>query len=88
MTKKCDYSSEIIGLIILTVLSALSHFWLIMIAICAVSIAAGAGYLISRLILRASSEVVERLHTLSVHNKATAASDLPDSQVTPSFPAA
>jgi hypothetical protein len=43
-----DYGCEILALVVLTALSALSHFWLIMIAICAAAAFAQAGVLLSR----------------------------------------
>jgi hypothetical protein len=61
MTGKRDYSCEIMGLIVLTILSALSHFWYIMIAICATATLAGAGFLISSISLRLRRELLARL---------------------------
>lgn len=52
MTGNYDYGSEIMALFVLTALGALSHFWLIMLAICAVSALAGVGLLLPRIILR------------------------------------
>ena len=56
-----DYSCEIMAIIVLTVLSALSHFWYIMIAICAAMALAGAGFLISLIFLRLRRELLARL---------------------------
>ncbi len=61
MTPKQDYSCEIIALIVLTVLSALSQFWYIMIAICVVMGFVAAALLLSRIYLRAQSEILARL---------------------------
>jgi hypothetical protein len=61
MTGKRDYSCEIMGLIVLTILSALSHFWYIMFAICAAATLAGAGFLISSIFLRLQRELLARL---------------------------
>ena len=49
-----DYSSEIIGLIVLVVLSVLSHFWYVLIAICVGAAFIGMGFLFTRIILRAT----------------------------------
>jgi len=48
-----DYSSEIMALIVLTVLSALSHFWYALILICVAALI-GMGYLFMRIILCAT----------------------------------
>jgi hypothetical protein len=56
-----DYSCEIMGLIVLAILSALSHFWYIMIAICATATLAGAAFLISSIFLRLRRELLARL---------------------------
>jgi hypothetical protein len=51
MNSKCDRSSELLAFIVLFILSALSHFWFIMIAI-SVGLAIGiAGALLSRVFL-------------------------------------
>jgi hypothetical protein len=49
-----DYSSEIIALVILVILSVLSHFWYVLIAICVGATLVGMGYLFARIILRAT----------------------------------
>jgi hypothetical protein len=49
-----DYSSEIMALGVLVVLSASSHFWHVLIAICAGVALIGMGYLFARIILRAA----------------------------------
>ena len=49
-----DYSSEIMSLIVLVVLSVLSHFWYVLIAICLGAALIGMGYLFTRIILRAT----------------------------------
>jgi hypothetical protein len=61
MSGNRDYSCEIMSLIVLTVLSALSHFWYIMIAICIVIALAGAGLLISILLIRLRRRLLARL---------------------------
>jgi|SRR5579864_7321231 len=61
MTAKRDYGCEIMGLVVLTALSALSHFWYIMIAICIVTALVGAGFLLSRIILLAMRELLAHL---------------------------
>ncbi len=48
------YSSEIMALVVLIVLSVLSHFWYVLIAICVGVILIAAGYLCTRIILRAT----------------------------------
>lgn len=51
MNSKCDRSCELLAFIVLFILSALSHFWLIMIAI-SVGVAIGiAGAVLSRVFL-------------------------------------
>ena|ERR1700687_3618605 len=52
MSPRRDYSCEIMAVIVLTVLSALSHFWYILIGGCVVAALAGAGYLIFSIFLR------------------------------------
>ena len=49
--KKRDYSCEILSLIVLVILSDLSHFWLIMIAICIGIVFWGGGVLLAHLVL-------------------------------------
>ena len=49
-----DYSSEIMSLIVLVVLSVLSHFWYVLIAICLGAALIGMVYLFTRIILRAT----------------------------------
>ena len=49
-----DYSSEIMALVVLVVLSVLSHFWYVLIAICVGAALIGMGYLFARIILRAT----------------------------------
>jgi hypothetical protein len=61
MTSRRDYSSEILGLIVLTILSALSHFWYIMIAAGAAMAFAGAGLLLSKIFLRIKRQMLARL---------------------------
>lgn len=50
--EKKDYSCEIIAVCVLTILSALSHFWYIMIAICAGLIVTGVVGMLSKVYLR------------------------------------
>jgi hypothetical protein len=61
MMTQHDYSCEILALIVLTILSALSHFWYIMIAVCVVMAIGGAAFLLSRIFLRAKREMLARL---------------------------
>ena len=70
MTSRRDYSCEILGLIVLTVLSALSHFWYILIAAGVVMAFAGTGFLLSKIILRAKREMLARLLRLA-HRQST-----------------
>jgi hypothetical protein len=65
MTAKRDYSCEIMALVVLTALSALSHFWYIMIAICVVAALIGAGFLLSRIFILAKRELLARLLNLA-----------------------
>ena len=88
MTKQRDFSSEIVGLIVLIILSALSHFWLIMVAVCAVTIVGGAGYLLSSFVLRAGREMIERLHSHTAGNHASGESGSPIGRAQESLPAA
>jgi hypothetical protein len=52
--KKGDYSCEILSIIVLFILSALSHFWYILFAICAGIILWGAIVLMGRLLISAA----------------------------------
>jgi energy-coupling factor transporter transmembrane protein EcfT len=61
MTSRNNYSCEILGLVVLTILSALSHFWYIMIAAGIMMGFAGTGLLLSKIILRAKREMLARL---------------------------
>jgi len=63
-----DYSSEIMGLIVLAALSAVNHFWYILIALCAAITAAGAGFLISRVVLYARRDILARMMTTPDYN--------------------
>jgi energy-coupling factor transporter transmembrane protein EcfT len=49
-----DYSSEIIALIVLIILSALSHFWYVLIAIGIGAALMGMCFFFARIILRAT----------------------------------
>ena len=49
-----DYSAEIMALVVLVVLSVLSHFWYVLIAICVGAALIGMVYLFARIILRAT----------------------------------
>jgi hypothetical protein len=49
-----DYSSEIVALIVLTVLSALSHFWYVLIAICLGAALIGICSFFAKILLRAT----------------------------------
>jgi hypothetical protein len=60
---KRDYSCEIMALSVLTALSALSHFWYIMIVICVGIALAGAGFLLSRIYLRARTVMLMYLYS-------------------------
>ena len=56
-----DYGCEIMAVIILTVLSALSHFWYILIAIGVVAGLAGVGLLIATTLVRVGRRLVARI---------------------------
>jgi hypothetical protein len=45
ISERNDYSSEILSLIVLIVLSVLSHFWYVLIAICVGAALLGIGFL-------------------------------------------
>ena len=49
-----DFSSEIMALVVLVVLSVLSHFWYVLIAICVGAALIGMVYLFARIILPAT----------------------------------
>jgi hypothetical protein len=49
-----DYSSEIMALIVLIVLSALSHFWYVLIAMCVGAALIGICFFFAKIILRAT----------------------------------
>ena len=91
MTPRRDYSCEILALIVLVVLSALSHFWYIMIAIGVGMAISGAGFLLSRLVLRARTEMAAHFpapgHHRSAGSRADASVEVPRG-ATPSLPAA
>jgi hypothetical protein len=55
-----DFSCEILALVVLTLLSALSHFWLIMVGICAIAALSAARFLLSRIFFFAKSEIGAR----------------------------
>jgi len=61
MTGRHDYSCEIIALVVLTALSALSHFWYIMFAICVVTALGGVGLLLSGIFLRTQRKLLDSL---------------------------
>ena len=63
MKEQRDFSCEIMGLIALTALSALSHFWYILIAIGIVAAIGGAGLLFALIFLRISRD----LHARVIH---------------------
>jgi hypothetical protein len=50
-----DYSREILSLIVLVALNALSHFWYVLFAICVGAAFMGMGFLLTRIILRATT---------------------------------
>ncbi len=56
-----DYSCEILAVIILTVLSALSHFWYILIAIGVVAGLAAVGLLIATILIRVGRRLLARV---------------------------
>lgn len=62
MFDKHDYGCEIIGLVVLTVLSALSHFWYIMVGIGFLLALSVIGVLLSKVFLRINRETMARLH--------------------------
>ena len=88
MTTKRDYSCEVIALTVLTVLSALSHFWLIMIVIGAVVCVVGAGFLISHICLRIRMELLARLFSTECRMNAMPETEASIGGVGPSLPLA
>jgi hypothetical protein len=56
-----DFSCEIMGLIVLTILSALSHFWYIMVAVGILSGFAAVGLLLAILLLRVARQLLDRV---------------------------
>src|ERR1700722_9179793 len=56
-TNQSDYSCEIASFFVLVALSALSHFWFIVIAICAALIFAGAMFLLVRFLRSATGNI-------------------------------
>ncbi len=54
ISARLDYSSEIMALVVLLVLSVLGRFWYALLAICAGVTLIGLGYLFTRIILRAT----------------------------------
>jgi len=61
MRTRRDYSCEIMGIVVLTALSALSHFWYILIAICALTGLTLTGFVICRIFLRIGKELLAPL---------------------------
>lgn len=61
MASRRDFSSEILALVALLILSALSHFWYIMIAVCAVMALAGMGFVISAVLVHMKNKMMARL---------------------------
>jgi hypothetical protein len=56
-----DYSCEIMALFVLTVLSALSHFWYILIAIGVVAGLAAVGLLLATILIRVGRQLLARV---------------------------
>ena len=76
MAPRRDYSCEILALLVLTILSALSHFWYIMIGICIVMGFAGAAVLLSKIFLGAMSELGARISPSALREEMTPAAEL------------
>jgi energy-coupling factor transporter transmembrane protein EcfT len=68
MPARSDYSCEIIALMALTALSALSHFWYIMIAIFLAICVAVTVHLVSRVLLQAKTEMLVHLAQVNHRN--------------------
>ena len=88
MTANRDCNCEIMAVIVLTVLSALSHFWYIVIAVCAVTGLAVAGYLIASIFLHARRVVVARLLSPASHNDTRPETEVSVGGARPSLPVA
>jgi hypothetical protein len=73
-----DFSCEILGLVVLTLLSALSHFWLIMMGICAIAGLSVVAFLLSRIFRFAKSEVAARFLHPRHRRESQAQGELPD----------
>jgi len=56
-----DYVCEVMGLVVIAVLSALSHFWYVLIAIGILGGMAGVGLLIATVLLRLGRQVLARV---------------------------
>jgi len=56
-----DYSCEIMGVIVLAILSALSHFWYILIAIGILTGLAGVGLLVAIILIRIGRQLLARV---------------------------
>ena len=56
-----DYSCEVIGVIVLTVLSALSHFWYILIALSILAGLAVLGLAIAAILIRVGRQLLARV---------------------------
>ncbi len=56
-----DFSCEIMGIVVLTVLSAVSHFWYILIAIAILAGFAVVGLLLALALLRVGRQVLARV---------------------------
>jgi len=66
--EKRDYSCEIISFIVLVLLSELSHFWYIVIAICIAILFWGAIFLLGKLALSAAGSFAWRLRVRSTND--------------------
>ena len=70
MNSTRDYSCELLSFIVLFVLSALSHFWFIMIAICIGIGLWGAGIVLSRIFLKIMEISLQLFEERSVRENA------------------
>ena len=74
MSVKHDYGCEVIAFVALTVLSALSHFWYILIALCGVVLAVEMARMMFRAFLRVRMMMVSRIFSTRDTLAATEAS--------------
>lgn len=87
MKSERDYVCEVMGLFVITVLSALSHFWYVLIAIGILGGVAGASLLIATVLLRLGRQLLARVLNPVHHQDSLPAAEISvDAGPRPSLP--